>query len=156
LPQIILFFFVLVADPALFAALNFLLDRIMGGDGTCRAARSFNRNFACAIPASPIPAALPTAGPAGHHHDCATDGLFGAAAGVCPADWRVRLPLWARLTSKAWCCLRCMWRALPALAVAWVSKRFSARGQIRTVMMELPNTTCPIFAAVAHRAVAAQ
>ena len=150
LPQIIiLFFFILVLEESGYLPrAAFLLDRIMGGVGL--SGRSFIpllSSFACAIPG--IMATRSIANPRDR-----LVTIMIAPLMTCSA----RLPVYALLIG-AFIPRRTVWGAFDqqglvlfalyvagiagSLAVAWVLKRFSARGQIRTLMMELPNYHLP-------------
>ena len=150
LPQIIiLFFFILVLEESGYLPrAAFLLDRIMGGVGL--SGRSFIpllSSFACAIPG--IMATRSIANPRDR-----LVTIMIAPLMTCSA----RLPVYALLIG-AFIPRRTVWGALDqqglvlfalyvagiagSLAVAWVLKRFTARGQIRTLMMELPNYHLP-------------
>ena len=145
LPQIvILFFFILVLDESGYLPrAAFLLDRLMGSVGL--SGRSFIpllSSFACAIPG--IMAARSISNP--------RDRLVTIL--IAPLMTRsARLPVYALLIG-AFIPPRRMWGGLQlqglvlfglygagivgALLVAWVLKRLTARGQVRTLMMELP------------------
>ena len=150
LPQIvILFFFILVLEESGYLPrAAFLLDRIMGGVGL--SGRSFIpllSSFACAIPG--IMATRSIANPRDR-----LVTIMIAPLMTCSA----RLPVYALLIG-AFIPRRTVWGAFDqqglvlfalyalgiagSLAVAWVLKRFTARGQIRTLMMELPNYHLP-------------
>lgn len=150
LPQIIiLFFFILVLEESGYLPrAAFLLDRLMGGVGL--SGRSFIpllSSFACAIPG--IMATRTIANP----RDRMVTILI-APLMTCSA----RLPVYALLIG-AFIPRRTVWGVLDqqglvlfalyvagilgALVVAWVLKRFTTRGQARTLMMELPNYHLP-------------
>ena len=145
LPQIlILFFFILVLEESGYLPrAAFLLDRLMGGVGL--SGRSFIpllSSFACAIPG--IMAARTIANPRDR-----LVTIMIAPLMTCSA----RLPVYALLIA-AFIPARAVWGGFQlqglvlfalyvagivgALAVAWVLKRFTARGQVRSLMMELP------------------
>ena len=146
LPQIlILFFFILVLEESGYLPrAAFLLDRLMGGVGL--SGRSFIpllSSFACAIPG--IMAARTIANP----RDRLVTILI-APLMTCSA----RLPVYALLigafiparqvagaaSNLQGLVLFALYVAgiVGALAVAWVLKRFTAQGQVRSLMMELP------------------
>jgi ferrous iron transport protein B len=145
LPQIlILFFFILVLEESGYLPrAAFLLDRLMGSVGL--SGRSFIpllSSFACAIPG--IMAARTIANP----RDRLVTILI-APLMTCSA----RLPVYALLIGAfvpkrelaggvelQGLVLFGLYAAgiAGALAVAWVLKRLTARGQVRTLMMELP------------------
>jgi ferrous iron transport protein B len=150
LPQIIiLFFFILVLEESGYLPrAAFLLDRLMGGVGL--SGRSFIpllSSFACAIPG--IMATRSIANPRDR-----LVTLMIAPLMTCSA----RLPVYALLIG-AFIPSRTVWGVLEqqglvlfalyvagiagSLGVAWVLKRFTARGQVRTLMMELPNYHLP-------------
>lgn len=150
LPQIlILFFFILILEESGYLPrAAFLLDRLMGGVGL--SGRSFIpllSSFACAIPG--IMAARTIANP----RDRMVTILI-APLMTCSA----RLPVYALLIG-AFIPQREVWGFLElqglvlfalyaagiigALAVAWILKRFTAKSQIRTLMMELPSYHLP-------------
>jgi ferrous iron transport protein B len=150
LPQIlILFFFILLLEESGYLPrAAFLLDRLMGGVGL--SGRSFIpllSSFACAIPG--IMAARTIANP----RDRLVTILI-APMMTCSA----RLPVYALLIG-AFIPQRAVWGGfelqglvlfalyvagiLGALLVAWVLKRFTARGQVRSLMMELPSYHWP-------------
>ncbi len=156
LPQIvILFFFILVLEESGYLPrAAFLLDRLMGGVGL--SGRSFIpllSSFACAIPG--IMAARTIANP----RDRLVTILI-APLMTCSA----RLPVYALLIG-AFIPRQQVWGGLElqglvllvlyaagiagALAVAWVLKRFTARRQVRTLMMELPMYHLPALRNVA-------
>lgn len=156
LPQIIiLFFFILVLEESGYLPrAAFLLDRIMGGVGL--SGRSFIpllSSFACAIPG--IMAARTIA----NTRDRMVTILI-APLMTCSA----RLPVYALLIG-AFVPQRQVWGGLEqqglvlfglylagilgAMAVAWVLKFFTARGQVRTLMMELPGYHWPSLRNVA-------
>ena len=145
LPQIlILFFFILVLEESGYLPrAAFLLDRLMGGVGL--SGRSFIpllSSFACAIPG--IMAARTIANPRDR-----LVTIMIAPLMTCSA----RLPVYALLIGAfvparqvaglfelQGLVLFGLYIAgiVGALAVAWVLKRFTAQGQVRTLMMELP------------------
>lgn len=150
LPQIlILFFFILVLEESGYLPrAAFLLDRMMGGVGL--SGRSFIpllSSFACAIPG--IMAARTIA----NTRDRVVTILI-APLMTCSA----RLPVYALLIG-AFVPARQVWAGLSlqglvlfglyvlgiagAMAVAWVLKQFTTRGQVRTLMMELPRYHWP-------------
>ena len=150
LPQIvILFFFILVLEESGYLPrAAFLLDRLMGSVGL--SGRSFIpllSSFACAIPG--IMAARTISNPRDR-----LVTIMIAPLMTCSA----RLPVYALLIG-AFIPQRAVWGALnlqglvlfslylagiaSALGVAWVLKRFTARGQVRTLMMELPSYHWP-------------
>ena len=150
LPQIvILFFFILVLEESGYLPrAAFLLDRLMGSVGL--SGRSFIpllSSFACAIPG--IMATRSIANPRDR-----LVTIMIAPLMTCSA----RLPVYAlligafipRRTVAGWFDLQglvlfALYVAgiAGSLAVAWVLKRFTARGQVRTLMMELPNYHLP-------------
>jgi ferrous iron transport protein B len=156
LPQIvILFFFILVLEESGYLPrAAFLLDRLMGGVGL--SGRSFIpllSSFACAIPG--IMAARTISNPRDR-----LVTIMIAPMMTCSA----RLPVYALLIGAfipqrslaggvqlQGLVLFGLYLAgiLGALAVAWVLKRFTARGQVRTLMMELPNYHWPTVRNVA-------
>ncbi len=150
LPQIvILFFFILVLEESGYLPrAAFLLDRLMGGVGL--SGRSFIpllSSFACAIPG--IMASRSIANPRDR-----LVTIMIAPLMTCSA----RLPVYALLIG-AFIPRRNLWGVLElqglvlfglyaagiagGLAVAWILKRFTARGQVRTLMMELPTYHMP-------------
>ncbi|MES2999942.1 MAG: ferrous iron transporter B, partial [Pseudomonadota bacterium] len=150
LPQIlILFFFILVLEESGYLPrAAFLLDRIMGGVGL--SGRSFIpllSSFACAIPG--IMAARTISNPRDR-----LVTIMIAPMMTCSA----RLPVYALLIG-AFIPKREVGPGLElqglvlfalyvagvsgSLAVAWVLKRFTARNQVRTLMMELPSYHVP-------------
>ena len=150
LPQIvILFFFILVLEESGYLPrAAFLLDRLMGGVGL--SGRSFIpllSSFACAIPG--IMASRSIANPRDR-----LVTIMIAPLMTCSA----RLPVYALLIGafipprEVWGMLELQGLVLfglylagiaGALAVAWILKRFTARGQVRTLMMELPSYHMP-------------
>jgi ferrous iron transport protein B len=146
LPQIvILFFFILLLEESGYLPrAAFLLDRLMGGVGL--SGRSFIpllSSFACAIPG--IMAARTIADP----RDRLVTILI-APLMTCSA----RLPVYALLIGAfiparqvagglelQGLVLFALYLAgiVGALVVAWVLARFTARGQVRSLMMELPS-----------------
>jgi ferrous iron transport protein B len=156
LPQIlILFFFILVLEESGYLPrAAFLLDRLMGSVGL--SGRSFIpllSSFACAIPG--IMAARTIANPRDR-----LVTIMIAPLMTCSA----RLPVYALLIA-AFIPARVVWGGFQlqglvlfvlyvagivgALAVAWVLKRFTARGQVRSLMMELPAYHWPTVRNVA-------
>jgi len=150
LPQIlILFFFILVLEESGYLPrAAFLLDRIMGSVGL--SGRSFIpllSSFACAIPG--IMAARTIANPRDR-----LVTIMIAPLMTCSA----RLPVYALLIG-AFVPARQVWGGLSlqgvvlfgmyvlgivgAMAVAWVLKQFTTKGQVRTLMMELPRYHFP-------------
>jgi ferrous iron transport protein B len=150
LPQIIiLFFFILVLEESGYLPrAAFLLDRLMGSVGL--SGRSFIpllSSFACAIPG--IMATRTIANPRDR-----LVTIMIAPLMTCSA----RLPVYALLIG-AFVPRREVWGVLDlqglvlfalyvagivgALVVAWVLKRLTAHGQVRTLMMELPNYHMP-------------
>ena len=156
LPQIvILFFFIIVLEESGYLPrAAFLLDRLMGGVGL--SGRSFIpllSSFACAIPG--IMAARTIADPRDR-----LVTIMIAPMMTCSA----RLPVYALLIG-AFIPQRAVFGVfelqglvlfglyvagvLGALAVAWVLKRFTAGGQVRSLMMELPSYHWPALRNVA-------
>jgi len=156
LPQIlILFFFILILEESGYLPrAAFLLDRLMGGVGL--SGRSFIpllSSFACAIPG--IMAARTIANPRDR-----LVTIMIAPLMTCSA----RLPVYALLIG-AFIPTRSVWGGFElqglvlfglylagivgALLVAWVLKRFTARGQVRSLMMELPAYHWPTVRNVA-------
>jgi ferrous iron transport protein B len=156
LPQIlILFFFIIVLEESGYLPrAAFLLDRLMGGVGL--SGRSFIpllSSFACAIPG--IMAARTIANPRDR-----LVTIMIAPMMTCSA----RLPVYALLIG-AFIPARQVAGGLQlqglvlfalyvvgiagALGVAWVLKRFTARGQVRSLMMELPDYHWPTLRNVA-------
>jgi ferrous iron transport protein B len=151
LPQIlILFFFILVLEESGYLPrAAFLLDRLMGGVGL--SGRSFIpllSSFACAIPG--IMAARTIADPRDR-----LVTIMIAPLMTCSA----RLPVYALLIG-AFIPQRSVGSVgfelqglvmfglyaagiVGALGVAWVLKRFTSRGQVRSLMMELPTYHWP-------------
>ena len=150
LPQIlILFFFILILEESGYLPrAAFLLDRLMGSVGL--SGRSFIpllSSFACAIPG--IMAARTIANPRDR-----LVTIMIAPLMTCSA----RLPVYALLIG-AFIPHRTVWRffelqglvlfalyvagIIGALCVAWILKRFTANGQVRTLMMELPSYHLP-------------
>jgi ferrous iron transport protein B len=156
LPQIvILFFFILVLEESGYLPrAAFLLDRLMGGVGL--SGRSFIpllSSFACAIPG--IMAARTIANPRDR-----LVTIMIAPLMTCSA----RLPVYALLIGafiprrEVWggielqgLVLFCLYVAgiAGALLVAWVLKHFTSRGQVRTLMMEMPTYHWPTVRNVA-------
>jgi len=150
LPQIvILFFFILVLEESGYLPrAAFLLDRLMGGVGL--SGRSFIpllSSFACAIPG--IMAARTIADPRDR-----LVTIMIAPMMTCSA----RLPVYALLigafipTRRVLGGLELQGLVLfglyvagvgGALLVAWALKRFTTRGQVRSLMMELPSYHWP-------------
>ena len=150
LPQIlILFFFILILEESGYLPrAAFLLDRLMGSVGL--SGRSFIpllSSFACAIPG--IMAARTIANP----RDRMVTILI-APLMTCSA----RLPVYALLIgafvparevagglSLQGLVLLGLYAAgiAGAMAVAWVLKQFTTQGQVRSLMMELPNYHWP-------------
>ncbi len=149
LPQIIiLFFFILVLEESGYLPrAAFLLDRIMGGVGL--SGRSFIpllSSFACAIPG--IMATRSIANPRDRMVTIMIAPLMTCSA---------RLPVYALLIGAFIPRRDVGWFELQglvlfalyvagitgSLAVAWVLKRLTAHGQVRTLMMELPNYHLP-------------
>jgi len=150
LPQIlILFFFILLLEESGYLPrAAFLLDRIMGSVGL--SGRSFIpllSSFACAIPG--IMATRTIANPRDR-----LVTIMIAPLMTCSA----RLPVYALLIG-AFIPARRVWGGLElqglvlfglymagiagAMLVAWVLKRFTGQGQVRTLMMELPTYHWP-------------
>jgi len=150
LPQIIILFFFIIAleESGYLPRAAFLLDRLMGGVGL--SGRSFIpllSSFACAIPG--IMAARTIADPRDR-----LVTIMIAPMMTCSA----RLPVYALLIG-AFIPQRAVLGGLElqglvlfglyiagvvgALAVAWVLKRFTTRGQVRSLMMELPSYHWP-------------
>ena len=156
LPQIlILFFFILVLEESGYLPrAAFLLDRLMGGVGL--SGRSFIpllSSFACAIPG--IMAARTIANPRDR-----LVTIMIAPLMTCSA----RLPVYALLIGAfiphrsvggifelQGLVLFALYGAgiVGALVVAWVLKRFTAKGQVRGLMMELPSYHWPTLRNVA-------
>lgn len=150
LPQIlILFFFILVLEESGYLPrAAFLLDRLMGGVGL--SGRSFIpllSSFACAIPG--IMATRTIANPRDR-----IVTIMIAPMMTCSA----RLPVYALLIGAfiprrevgpglelQGLVLFALYIAgiVGSLAVAWVLKRFTGRGQVRALMMELPTYHLP-------------
>ena len=150
LPQIlILFFFILVLEESGYLPrAAFLLDRLMGGVGL--SGRSFIpllSSFACAIPG--IMATRTIADPRDR-----LVTIMIAPLMTCSA----RLPVYALLIGAfiparevgfgiqlQAIVLFALYVAgiVGALVVAWVLKRFTSRGQVRSLMMELPTYHWP-------------
>ncbi len=151
LPQIvILFFFILVLEESGYLPrAAFLLDRIMGSVGL--SGRSFIpllSSFACAIPG------IMAARTISNQRDRLVTILI-APLMTCSA----RLPVYALLIG-AFVPAREVWGGLElqglvlfglyfagiigAMLVAWVLKQFTTRGQVRTLMMELPDYHWPV------------
>ena len=156
LPQIlILFFFILILEESGYLPrAAFLLDRLMGGVGL--SGRSFIpllSSFACAIPG--IMAARTIANPRDR-----LVTIMIAPLMTCSA----RLPVYALLIG-AFIPVRSVWGGFElqglvlfslylagivgALLVAWVLKRFTTQGQVRSLMMELPAYHWPTVRNVA-------
>ncbi len=155
LPQImILFFFILVLEESGYLPrAAFLLDRIMGGVGL--SGRSFIpllSSFACAIPGI-----MATRSIANARDRLVT--IMIAPLMTCSA----RLPVYALLIGAFVPRGKVGWFDLQglvlfalyvagiagSLAVAWVLKRLTSQGQVRTLMMELPNYHLPTLRNVA-------
>ncbi len=146
---LILFFFILVLEESGYLPrAAFLLDRIMGSVGL--SGRSFIpllSSFACAIPG--IMAARTISNPRDR-----LVTIMIAPLMTCSA----RLPVYALLIG-AFVPARTVWAGLSlqglvlfglyvmgiagAMAVAWVLKQFTTRGQVRSLMMELPSYHWP-------------
>ena len=156
LPQIvILFAFILLLEEwGYLPRAAFLLDRLMGSVGL--SGRSFIpllSSFACAIPG--IMAARTIANPRDRMVTIMIAPLMTCSA---------RLPVYALLIG-AFIPKRDVWGGFElqgvvlfalyvagivgALAVAWVLERFTAHGQVRTLMMELPSYHLPTLRNVA-------
>ena len=156
LPQIvILFFFILVLEESGYLPrAAFLLDRLMDHVGL--SGRSFIpllSSFACAIPG--IMATRTIANPRDR-----LVTIMIAPLMTCSA----RLPVYALLIG-AFIPRRAVWGPVDlqglvlfalylagiagSMAVAWVLKRLTARGQVRTLMMELPNYHLPALRNIA-------
>jgi ferrous iron transport protein B len=156
LPQIvILFFFILMLEESGYLPrAAYLLDRLMGSVGL--SGRSFIpllSSFACAIPG--IMAARTIADPRAR-----LVTIMIAPLMTCSA----RLPVYALLIA-AFVPQRAVWGGfelqglvlfglylagiLGALAVAWVLERFTAGGQMRSLMMELPSYHWPTMRSIA-------
>jgi ferrous iron transport protein B len=151
LPQIvILFFFILVLEESGYLPrAAFLLDRIMGSVGL--SGRSFIpllSSFACAIPG------IMAARTIFNQRDRLVTIMI-APLMTCSA----RLPVYALLigafipSREVWggielqgLVLFVLYAAgiLGAMAVAWVLKQFTTHGQVRTLMMELPDYHWPV------------
>jgi len=150
LPQIVILFFFIIAleESGYLPRAAFLLDRLMGGVGL--SGRSFIpllSSFACAIPG--IMATRTIADPRDR-----LVTIMIAPMMTCSA----RLPVYALLIG-AFIPQRAVLGGLElqglvlfglyiagvlgALAVAWVLKRFTSRGQVRSLMMELPSYHWP-------------
>ena len=155
LPQIIiLFFFILVLEESGYLPrAAFLLDRLMGSVGLSgRSLIPLLSSFACAIPG--IMATRSIANPRDR-----LVTIMIAPLMTCSA----RLPVYALLIGAFIPRRDVGWFELQglvlfglyvigiagALAVAWVLKRLTARGQSRTLMMELPNYHLPTVRNVA-------
>jgi ferrous iron transport protein B len=156
LPQIIiLFFFILILEESGYLPrAAFLLDKLMGSVGL--SGRSFIpllSSFACAIPG--IMAARTIANPRDR-----LVTIMIAPLMTCSA----RLPVYALLISAfipqreiagifelQGLVLFALYLSgiLGALAVAWLLKRLTSQGQVRTLMMELPNYHMPTLRNVA-------
>ncbi len=151
LPQIvILFFFILVLEESGYLPrAAFLLDRLMGSVGL--SGRSFIpllSSFACAIPG------IMAARTISNQRDRIVTILV-APLMTCSA----RLPVYALLIG-AFIPSREIWGGIElqglvlfllyvsgiagAMLVAWVLKQFTTRGQVRTLMMELPDYHWPV------------
>jgi ferrous iron transport protein B len=156
LPQIIiLFFFILILEESGYLPrAAFLLDRLMGSVGL--SGRSFIpllSSFACAIPG--IMAARTIANPRDR-----IVTIMIAPLMTCSA----RLPVYALLIGAfipqrtiggffelqgLVLFILYITGIVGALAVAWILKRFTSKGQIRSLMMELPNYHLPTLRNVA-------
>jgi ferrous iron transport protein B len=151
LPQIvILFFFILVLEESGYLPrAAFLLDRLMGSVGL--SGRSFIpllSSFACAIPG------IMAARTISNQRDRIVTILI-APLMTCSA----RLPVYALLIG-AFIPSRQIWGGIElqglvlfvlyasgiagAMLVAWILKQFTTRGQVRTLMMELPDYHWPV------------
>jgi ferrous iron transport protein B len=156
LPQIvILFFFILVLEESGYLPrAAFLLDRLMGSVGL--SGRSFIpllSSFACAIPG------IMAARTISNQRDRLVTILI-APLMTCSA----RLPVYALLIG-AFIPARQLWGGIElqglvllglylagivgAMLVAWVLKQFTTRGQVRTLMMELPDYHWPVLRNIA-------
>ncbi len=156
LPQIVILFFFILAleESGYLPRAAFLLDRLMGGVGL--SGRSFIpllSSFACAIPG--IMATRTIADPRDR-----LVTIMIAPMMTCSA----RLPVYALLIG-AFVPQRSVWGGLElqgvvlfglylagvagAFGVAWVLKRFTSRGQVRSLMMELPSYHWPAVRNVA-------
>jgi ferrous iron transport protein B len=156
LPQIIILFFFIITleESGYLPRAAFLLDRLMGGVGL--SGRSFIpllSSFACAIPG--IMAARTIANPRDR-----LVTIMIAPMMTCSA----RLPVYALLIG-AFIPQRQVLGGLElqglvlfglyvagvagGLGVAWVLKRFTTRGQVRSLMMELPSYHLPALRNVA-------
>ncbi len=156
LPQIvILFFFILVLEESGYLPrAAFLLDRLMGSVGL--SGRSFIpllSSFACAIPG------IMAARTISNQRDRLVTILI-APLMTCSA----RLPVYTLLIG-AFIPARRLWGGFElqglvllglylagivgAMLVAWVLKQFTTRGQVRTLMMELPDYHWPVLRNIA-------
>jgi ferrous iron transport protein B len=156
LPQIvILFLFILVLEESGYLPrAAFLLDRLMGSVGL--SGRSFIpllSSFACAIPG------IMAARTISNQRDRLVTILI-APLMTCSA----RLPVYALLIG-AFIPARELWGGIElqglvmlglylagivgAMLVAWVLKQFTTRGQVRTLMMELPDYHWPVLRNIA-------
>ncbi len=156
LPQIvILFFFILVLEESGYLPrAAFLLDRLMGSVGL--SGRSFIpllSSFACAIPG------IMAARTISNQRDRLVTILI-APLMTCSA----RLPVYTLLIG-AFIPARQLWGGIElqglvllglylagivgAMLVAWVLKQFTTRGQVRTLMMELPDYHWPVLRNIA-------
>jgi ferrous iron transport protein B len=157
LPQILILFFFIIAleESGYLPRAAFLLDRLMGGVGL--SGRSFIpllSSFACAIPG--IMATRTIANPRDR-----LVTIMIAPLMTCSA----RLPVYALLIG-AFVPQRALWGGLVelqglvlfalyvagvggALVVAWILKRFTSQGQVRSLMMELPSYHWPALRNVA-------
>jgi ferrous iron transport protein B len=156
LPQILILFFFIIAleESGYLPRAAFLLDRLMGGVGL--SGRSFIpllSSFACAIPG--IMATRTIANPRDR-----LVTIMIAPMMTCSA----RLPVYALLIG-AFVPQRELWGGLElqglvlfalyvagvggALVVAWILKRFTSQGQVRSLMMELPSYHWPALRNVA-------
>jgi ferrous iron transport protein B len=156
LPQILILFFFIIAleESGYLPRAAFLLDRLMGGVGL--SGRSFIpllSSFACAIPG--IMATRTIANPRDR-----LVTIMIAPMMTCSA----RLPVYALLIG-AFVPQRELWGGLElqglvlfglyvagvagALVVAWILKRFTSQGQVRSLMMELPSYHWPALRNIA-------
>ncbi|TAK66659.1 MAG: ferrous iron transporter B [Betaproteobacteria bacterium] len=150
LPQIvILFFFILVLEESGYLPrAAFLLDRLMGGVGL--SGRSFIpllSSFACAIPG--IMASRSIANPRDRLVTIMIAPLMTCSArlpvyALLIGAFIPRLNLWGVLELQGLVLFGLYAAGIAGgLAVAWILKRFTARGQVRTLMMELPTYHMP-------------
>ena len=156
LPQIIiLFFFILVLEESGYLPrAAFLLDRLMGGVGL--SGRSFIpllSSFACAIPG--IMATRSIANPRDRMVTILISPLMTCSArlpvyALLIGAFIPRREIWGRFEQQGLVLFGLYVAGIVgALAVAWVLKRLTARGQTRTLMMELPNYHMPSIRNVA-------